>query len=108
VFNTIFSNISAISWQPVLVVEEAGEPGENHRPWASKNRNIYIHVQNFNVTTWEFSIWEKNILFFFFFFIQISNIYKLACCYIKVLYMYINISISIHRNIFFCLLISGV
>jgi hypothetical protein len=30
-----FSNISAISWQPVLVVEEAGVPGENNRPWAS-------------------------------------------------------------------------
>jgi hypothetical protein len=28
----IFGNISAISWQPVLVVEEAGIPGENHRP----------------------------------------------------------------------------
>jgi hypothetical protein len=25
VFNAIFSNISAISWGPVLVVEEAGE-----------------------------------------------------------------------------------
>ena len=37
VFNTTFSNISAISWQPVLVVEEeeAGVPGENHQPWAS-------------------------------------------------------------------------
>jgi hypothetical protein len=32
VFNATFSNISALSWQPVLVVEEAGE---NHRPWAS-------------------------------------------------------------------------
>ena len=30
-----FSNISAISWRPVLVVEEAGVPGENHRIWAS-------------------------------------------------------------------------
>jgi hypothetical protein len=27
--------LSAISWRTVLVVEEAGEPGENHRPWAS-------------------------------------------------------------------------
>jgi hypothetical protein len=34
-FNVTFSNISAISWRPVLVVEEAGVPGENHRPWAS-------------------------------------------------------------------------
>jgi hypothetical protein len=29
VFSTTFSNISAISWRPVLVMEEAGE---NHRP----------------------------------------------------------------------------
>jgi hypothetical protein len=34
-FNITFSNISAISWRPVLVVEEARVPGENHRPWAS-------------------------------------------------------------------------
>jgi hypothetical protein len=26
VFNAIFSNISAISWRPVLVVEESGRP----------------------------------------------------------------------------------
>jgi hypothetical protein len=32
VLNATFSNISAISWRPALVVEEAGE---NHRPWAS-------------------------------------------------------------------------
>jgi hypothetical protein len=32
---TPLDNISAISWQPVLMVEEAGVPGENHRPWAS-------------------------------------------------------------------------
>jgi hypothetical protein len=30
-----FQQISAISWRPVLVVEEAGVPEENHRPWAS-------------------------------------------------------------------------
>jgi hypothetical protein len=35
VFNSTFSNISAISWRPVLVVEEAGVPGENHRPWTN-------------------------------------------------------------------------
>jgi hypothetical protein len=34
-FNATFNNISAISWRPLLVVEEAGVPGENHRPWAS-------------------------------------------------------------------------
>jgi hypothetical protein len=30
--NATFSSISAISWQSVLLVEEAGE---NHQPWAS-------------------------------------------------------------------------
>jgi hypothetical protein len=35
VINDTFSYISAISWRPVLVVEEAGVPGENHRSWTS-------------------------------------------------------------------------
>jgi len=35
VFNATFSNISDTSWWSVLVVEDAGVPGENHRPWAS-------------------------------------------------------------------------
>ena len=34
VFNATFRNIPAMSWRPVLVVEETGIPGENHRPWA--------------------------------------------------------------------------
>jgi hypothetical protein len=43
VFNATFSSISAISWRPVLVVEEDGVPGENHRPWA-----VFFCVQWFN------------------------------------------------------------
>jgi hypothetical protein len=35
VLNTTFNNISAISWQSVLLVEETGGPRENHRPVAS-------------------------------------------------------------------------
>jgi len=35
VFNEYLSNISAISWRPVLVVEEAAVPGENEWPWTS-------------------------------------------------------------------------
>ena len=35
VFSATFSYISAISWRPVLVVEEDRVPEENHRPWAS-------------------------------------------------------------------------
>jgi hypothetical protein len=31
VFNATFNNISGISWQSVLLVEETGVPGENHQ-----------------------------------------------------------------------------
>ena len=36
VFNATFNNISVISRQSVLLVEETGAPGENHRPVASQ------------------------------------------------------------------------
>ena len=35
VFNASFNTISVISWQSVLLVEEAGVPRENHIPVAS-------------------------------------------------------------------------
>ena len=38
-FNATFNNISAISWRPILVVEEAGE---NHRPWASNWQTLSL------------------------------------------------------------------
>jgi hypothetical protein len=34
VFNVTFNNISVISWWSVLLVEEIGGTGENHRPVA--------------------------------------------------------------------------
>ena len=34
-FNATFNNISVISWQSVLLMEETGGPGENHRPVTS-------------------------------------------------------------------------
>ena len=37
-FNATFNSIPVISWRPVLLVEEAGIPGENHRLW---ERNWY-------------------------------------------------------------------
>ena len=42
VFNATFSSVSAISWRSVLVVEEAGVPGENHRPWASNWQTLSL------------------------------------------------------------------
>ena len=32
VLNATFDNISVLSWRLVLLVEETGVPGENHRP----------------------------------------------------------------------------
>jgi len=34
-FNATFNNISVISWQSVLLMEETRVPGENHRPVAN-------------------------------------------------------------------------
>jgi hypothetical protein len=35
VLNATFNNISVLLWPSVLLVEETGVPGENHRPGAS-------------------------------------------------------------------------
>jgi len=44
VFNATFNNISVISWQSVLLVEETGVPIENHRPttshWQTLSHNV--------------------------------------------------------------------
>ena len=40
VFNATFNNISVLSWQSVLLVEETGVPGENPRP-AAGHYNFY-------------------------------------------------------------------
>jgi len=44
VFNATFNNISVISWRSVLLVEETGVLGENHRPvtshWQTLSHNV--------------------------------------------------------------------
>jgi hypothetical protein len=49
VFNTTFNNISVISWQSVLLVEETGVPRENHPPvanhWQTLSHNV---ISSFN------------------------------------------------------------
>ena len=46
VFNATFINISVISWQAVLLVEETGVPGENHWPvasyWQTLSHNVIL------------------------------------------------------------------
>ena len=43
-FNTTFNNISVISWQSVLLVEETGLHGENHQPVASHWQTLSHNV----------------------------------------------------------------
>ena len=43
VFNVTFNNISVISWQSVLLVEDTGVPRENHSPWTGfKLTNLVV------------------------------------------------------------------
>jgi hypothetical protein len=48
VFHATFNNISVIPWQSVLLVEETGVPGENHRPVAVQSVPITTDVVNSN------------------------------------------------------------
>jgi len=45
VINATFINISVLSWRPVLVVEEAGVPGESHRPWARTGKLYHLRLR---------------------------------------------------------------
>ena len=49
VLNGTFSNISAISWLSVLLVEETGGPGENHRPVASHRQTLSYTAVHFTL-----------------------------------------------------------
>jgi len=40
VLNATFNNNSVISWRSVLLVEETGVPGENHRPAVSQRQTL--------------------------------------------------------------------
>jgi hypothetical protein len=43
--HTTFNNISAISWLSVLLVEETGVPGENHRHALSHLQTLSHNVR---------------------------------------------------------------
>jgi hypothetical protein len=44
VFNATFNSISIISWWSVLLVEETGVPGENHRPVTSHWQTLSLNA----------------------------------------------------------------
>jgi hypothetical protein len=68
VFNATFNIISVISWRSVLLVEETGVPGENHRPAESgvKHHNPEHLFLIFNEEMSYFKIRKCKIKFLFF------------------------------------------
>ena len=54
VYNATFNNILAISWRSVLLAEETGEFGENHRPVANHWQTYIFHIK-LNI----FSVWSQ-------------------------------------------------
>ena len=58
VFDATLNNISAISWPSVLLVEETGVPGENHRPVASHWQTLSHNVVSSAHSGWN---WTNHI-----------------------------------------------
>ena len=56
VFNVTFNNISAISWRSVLLVEETGVPGENHRGEEGAN-SLIISSDCLIYICWLYAYW---------------------------------------------------
>jgi hypothetical protein len=52
VFNATFNNISVISWQSILLLEESRVPGENHRPVASHWQTLSHNVVSSTTHNW--------------------------------------------------------
>ena len=66
VFNTTFNTISVISWLSVLLVEETGGPGENHRPVTSHSQALshnVVHLALIEIRTHKSRVVEEVIEF---------------------------------------------
>ena len=72
VFNAIFNNISVTSLWSVLLVVKTGEPGENHRPYASHWQTLshYAvsstprHERDSNICLAHFSFRKRSFILF--------------------------------------------
>jgi len=68
IFNATFSNISAMPWWSVLLVEETRVPGENHRPvasqWQSVSHNFVLDTPRlrFELTPLVVKIYSQSVI----------------------------------------------
>ena len=60
VFNATFNNISVISWQSVLLVEETGGPGENHRTLTPSTHLVVLEDINKYERLQSASVFDNN------------------------------------------------
>ena len=67
VFNTTFNNISVISWQSVLLVEETRVPGENHRPvishWQTLSHNVVSSTPRHEQVSYKITLYYPMIIY---------------------------------------------
>ena len=105
-FNATFSNISCISWHSVLLLEEIGVPGENHRPvashWHQKSDNMPLYLCQFILSSHIYLV--KNIfkcwsvLFFICGFKHVVKCLKDSSTWIRCM-IYQNLPNCVRRNI---------
>jgi hypothetical protein len=60
-FNATFNNISVISWQSILLVEETGIPGENHRSYSTSSLSKINILSLKQKNDWLIKPWQQLI-----------------------------------------------
>ena len=59
VFNATFNNISVLSWQSVLMVEETRVPGDTHRPAASHWPTLSHNIVSSTITAKSYNLFGE-------------------------------------------------
>ena len=80
VLNDTFNNISVISWRSVILVEETGVPGENHRP--AINHWQYLYSVDYHTMKYVeiCNIWY---IFYYYFLVKDIKIVNIMQCVLK-------------------------
>ena len=82
VFNATFNTISVKSWRPVLLVEENGEPGENHWSAASHwQTTMYLYLVTITTSVYSCPLTHRaDFLFYILLLCTITIFYFSGTC----------------------------